>query len=133
MKFLRRAWYKHSKLGKGRKSKQVWRKPTGRHNKMREKKKGAAAVVSIGYRTEKSKRGLIDGKTPIVVRNIQDLEKATKQQVVIIGNIGLKKRIELLKKAKEKNIEILNVNVKKTLRKHERKNKSTKKKNEPKN
>jgi len=53
IKFLRRVWKRHSKLGRGRKKKQVWRKPTGRDNKMRERKKGHPSVVSIGYRSEK--------------------------------------------------------------------------------
>jgi ribosomal protein L32E len=38
-KFLRRIWSRYSKLGKKRKKKQVWRKPRGRDNKMREKRK----------------------------------------------------------------------------------------------
>jgi len=36
-KFLRRTWSRYSKLGRKRKKKQKWRKPTGRDNKMREK------------------------------------------------------------------------------------------------
>ena len=40
MKFKRRIWNRYSKLGKKRKKKQVWRRPTGRDNPMREKKRG---------------------------------------------------------------------------------------------
>ena len=49
-KFLRRTWSRYSKLGKQRKKKQIWKAPKGRDNKMREKRKGYPAVVSIGYK-----------------------------------------------------------------------------------
>ena len=47
-KFLRRTWDRYSKLGKGRKKLQKWRKPSGRDNKIREKKKGHSRLVDIG-------------------------------------------------------------------------------------
>ena len=43
-----------------RKSKQKWKKPTGRDNKMREKKKGHPATVDVGYMKEKDKKGKIN-------------------------------------------------------------------------
>ncbi len=39
-KFVRRNWSKASRLGKGRKRKQVWRAAKGRHSKVRQMKKG---------------------------------------------------------------------------------------------
>jgi len=112
-KFLRRVWGRHSKLGKRRKKKQVWRKPKGRDNKMREKRKGYPAVVKIGYKKAKGK------ETPFVVRNIKDLDKAKKssEKNVLLGKVGKKKKIEILKKAREKKIPIQNVNTRKFLRK----------------
>ena len=53
-KFLRRISNRLSKLGRRRKSKQVWRRPKGRDNPIREKKKGYPPMVNTGYRTEKS-------------------------------------------------------------------------------
>ncbi|MEX0921033.1 MAG: eL32 family ribosomal protein [Candidatus Pacearchaeota archaeon] len=111
-KFLRRTWSRYAKLGKGRKKKQKWRKPTGRDNKMREKRKGYPAVVSIGYKKSKSER-----KNPFVVNNIKDLENAKGKDLVVLGNIGKKKKIELLKKASEMKISFQNVNSKKLLKK----------------
>ena len=58
-RFLRRLTNRYLKLGKKRKKKQKWRKPKGRHNKMREKERGYPAVVSIGYRKNRNERGLI--------------------------------------------------------------------------
>ncbi len=119
-KFLRRTWKRYSKLGLRRKKKQVWRRPTGRDNKMREKRRGYPAVVSLGYRKEKNTRGKINGKNPVLVKNVKELEKIKKNDIVIIGKVGKKKKIEIAKKAKEKNLEVYNLNVKKFLRKESR-------------
>ena len=123
VKFLRRVTHRHSKLGKGRKKKQTWRNPTGRHNKMRTKQKGNSPIVSIGYGTEKKGRGQIKGKAPVLIKNLKELEKIKKEQIVIVGNIGKKKKMELLNKIKEMGIEVANVNVKKFLKKPKEKKK----------
>lgn len=120
-KFLRTGSNLAKRLGKGRKKKQRWRSPKGRDNKMREKKKGHPATVNIGYRSDVKIRGKIKEKTPVVVKNIQDLEKIGKGQIGILGKIGQKKKIEIAKKAEEKKIEIANLNIKKILRKTQKK------------
>ena len=73
--FLRRDWNRNPNLGKGRKKKQVWRKPKGRDNKMREKRRGYPSVVSQGHGKDKSQKGKIIGKKPIVVYNEKDLDR----------------------------------------------------------
>ncbi len=128
MKFLRRTWSRFSKLGKKRKKKQVWRRPTGRDNPMRQKRRGYPAIVSQGYKTNKKDVGKVQGKTPIEIRNLKDLEKVTKNEIIILGKIGKKKKIEVIKKAKEKGLEISNINIKKFLKQ----NKIKEKKNESK-
>ncbi len=117
-KFLRRTSNRYSKLGKRRKKKQIWRRPTGRDNKMREKRKGYPAVVSIGYKTNKKEHQNI-----VNVENLKDLAKVQKNDVVIFGKMGKKKKIELAKKAKEMKIEISNLNVGKFLKEIEEKKK----------
>jgi large subunit ribosomal protein L32e len=125
VKFVRRIWYKYSKLGKRRKKKQVWRRPTGRDNPMREKRKGYPASVNIGYKSSKKDLGKIKGKNPVIVKILKDLEKVKKNDIVFIGSVGKKKKIDLVKKAKEKGLEVSNVNVKKFLKKNkEKKNES---------
>jgi len=109
-KFLRRAFGRHSKLGKRRKKKQVWRKPKGRDNKMREKRRGYPPIVKIGYRTKKDFRSKINGSVPVIIRNVKDLENMKKGNIIIIGKVGMKKKIDLVKKAKEKNLEIHRMN-----------------------
>lgn len=119
-KFLRRTWNRYSKLGKRRKKKQVWRKPKGRDNKMREKRKGYPVVVSIGYKKQKKDRGKIQDKMPFLVYSINDLENLGKEQIVIVGRVGKKKKIEIIKRAKKEKILIQNVNVKKFLKQAEK-------------
>jgi len=121
-KFLRRTSNRYLKLGRKRKKKQIWRKPTGRDNKMREKRRGYPKIVSIGYKKSEKKK-----QKQILVNNISDLEKV-KSKKVIIGKVGRKKRIEIAKKAKEMKISIQNVNVEKLLKKSEKINKKQNKK-----
>ena len=85
IKFIRRNWNRFSRLGMGRKKKQKWRNPTGRHNKIREKIRGHPAPVSIGYRQNKDARGKILEKKTVRVYNIKDLEKIGKNEIAIIG------------------------------------------------
>lgn len=119
-KFLRRKPTAYSKLGNRRKKKQVWRKPTGRDNKMREKLKGRPAVVSIGYRTDKIARGMIEEKQPVYVENVSQLKRLRENEVPILGSVGIKKKIEIAKFAEKSNIKIHNLNVKKFLKQRTR-------------
>jgi len=126
-KFLRRTWDRYGKLGKRRKKKQVWRSPKGRDNKMREKRKGYPIVVSVGYKKKKSEK-----KNIMVVRNIEDLGKTGKNDMVIMGNIGKKKKIEIAKKATKMKIPIKNINIKRFLKKSEKQKEIEQKKTEKK-
>lgn len=121
VKFLRRNWNKYSKLGKRKKKKQVWRKPRGRDNKIREKRKGCPKFVSIGYKKNNSERKKI--KT---IKNIEDLEKKEKNEILVLGNMGKRKKIEIVKKAKEKKIIFQNINIEKFLKKIEKQKKPEK-------
>ena len=107
-KFLRTGARRYKRLGKGRRKLQRWRKPRGRHNKVREGKKGRPARVTIGFRGKKMERGKIKGKSFILVNNIKELEKAKKEELIIIGKVGKKKRLEIEKRAGEREIKILN-------------------------
>ncbi|MBU2616668.1 MAG: eL32 family ribosomal protein [Nanoarchaeota archaeon] len=106
--FLKRVWNNYSKLGRNRKNKQVWRKPRGRHNKMREQRAGRPAIVKIGYRNDSLSRQEI-----VTVRNLADLEKVTKKNLVVVGNVGRKNKMVIVSSAKEKGITLKNVRVEK--------------------
>lgn len=118
-RFLRKDWHKISNLGLRRKNKQVWRKAKGRHNKLREKKKSHGKNPSIGYRSPRLIRGSINGLMPVLVKNVQDLKKVGKENIAVIANIGLKKKIEVVKKAEEMKISIM-LNTKKFLKEAEK-------------
>lgn len=120
-KFIRRNWDRFSRLGKTRKKLRVWRKPKGRHSKTREKMKGYPAIVEIGYRTEKKTRQ----KKRKMIYNAKDLESVRKDEIVILGKVGKKNKIEIAKKAKEMKINIQNLNIKKFLKKTEKKEEKT--------
>jgi len=117
IKFLRRTWNRFSKLGKGRKKKQKWRNPTGRHNKMRAKERDYPRTVSIGYRTDRNDRERFNRKKMILVYNMKDLESVGKDEIALLGKIGNKKKIEVLKKAKEMKIHIYGINAEKFIKK----------------
>lgn len=123
LKFLRRNWSKASRLGRKRKNKQVWRSPKGRHSKTRGERKGYPAIVKIGYKQDNKTSGLIQNKTPVIVRNVKELEMIKKNEIAIIGNVGMKKKIEIAKKAKEKGISISNMDAVKVLKKAEKRQK----------
>ena len=126
VKFLRRDASRFAKFGKGRGKKATWRKPKGRDNKMREKRKGYPVVVSIGYRSDKKVRGTIQEKNPINVMNVNDLKKIGKEDIGIVGNVGNKKKIDIVKKAKEMKVELKNINVDAFLKKLNKKTKEKK-------
>ncbi len=109
-KFIRRNWTKASRLGKGRKKKQVWRAPKGRHSKTRMKRKGYPVKVMIGFKqTEKEK--------PRMINSMKELKGIEKGEKIIIAKMGKRKKIEIAKHAKEKGIIISNLNVNKLLKK----------------
>jgi len=116
LKFLRRDSSRHPKLGKRRKKKLKWRRPRGRDNKMREKRGGYPKIVGIGYKKDKKLR-----KNAVIVKNVFDLEKIKEDNVIIIGKTGNRKKIEIAKKARELKMKFANLNIKKFLKKIEKK------------
>jgi len=117
--FLRRDSARLKKLGKNRRKKQKWRNPTGRDNKMREKRRGYAPTVSIGYGTDKKERNKVEGKKIVRVMNMKEFEKLNpKNEIALLGKVGMKLKIEIAKKAKEKNISIYNLNVERLLKRN---------------
>lgn len=129
-KFLRHTSHKYSKLGLRRKKKQIWRRPTGRDNKMREQRRGKPALVAIGYSTDKKQRGKINNKTPVIVNNLSQIQNVKKENIILLGKMGKKKKLEIVKKAKEMKIEVYKLNVDKFIKMNERKTEDKNKKTE---
>lgn len=116
VKFLRRDCARYSKFGNGRGKKAKWRAPKGRDNKMREKRSGYPAVVSIGYKSKQK-------KAILTINNPKDLVKASKDDVLIVASVGEKKKVGIAKKAKELGLSFKNINIKSFLEKINKKEK----------
>ncbi|NPA63076.1 MAG: 50S ribosomal protein L32e [Methanococci archaeon] len=104
--FIRQEAHRHKRLG------EKWRKPKGRHSKMRLKWKEKPAIVEVGYRSPKAVRGLHPcGLEDVLVYNVKDLEKLNPetQGARIASTVGKRKKIEIIKKARDLGIKILNI------------------------
>lgn len=107
-RFLRQDWERHSRIGKGRKKLQKWRRPRGRHSKIRRKRFGYPIKVMIGFKQKVSEAGLIEGLKPSLVYNMQEISRLSKKSIAIIAaRVGAKKRIEMMKKADELGIKVI--------------------------
>ena len=107
-KFYRRQWHIKKRLGLGSKKKLKWVKGKGADNKIRLKFKGYARKVEIGWGNSKEDYKKIDGHVQNYVENFAQLEKLEKGQGIVIASLGRKKRNEMIKKANEKGLIILN-------------------------
>jgi len=104
--FRRQDSHKKSRLGSG------WRKPKGLHSKVRLCKKGYCRSVSTGYGSPKNVAGLSrEGLVKVNIASVNDLNIIDNkiQGVIINSSVGNKKRLDIIKTAKEKNIMILNL------------------------
>lgn len=114
--FIRQDYQRRKRLGR----KLKWRKPKGIHSKIRHKFKGRRKMPSPGYKTPVEVRFLHSSGSKIVhVHSAQDIEKIENEGVVISKTVGMKKRLEILKKAKELNAAVLNLNADELIRKIE--------------
>lgn len=107
-KFLRSDTVRHLRLGKNRRKLQKWRRPRGRHSKIRKKRMGYPVFPTVGYKGQKKKSGKISNLAPLVVYNVSGVEKASQDNILIIARVGAKKKMDIIKKAEEKNLKIFN-------------------------
>jgi len=104
-KFLRQTVHGYKRL------KKRWRKPRGSQSKMRKQKGGRPAMPRVGRRTSRAWRGLHpSGRGEFFVRNLSDLKRVNEktQAIRISAAVGKKKKEEILKRAKELNLKVLN-------------------------
>lgn len=88
-----------------------WRRPRGRQSKIRIKEKAKIRIPTVGYRVPKELRYLHpSGFREVLVHNVNELLKVNpeKEVVRIASKVGKKKRSEILKKAEELKIKVLN-------------------------
>lgn len=106
--FLRQGWNRYIRLGKQIKKKRKWRAAVGGDSKTRLKERGKPIRPTIGWGSDKSIRGLVNGMVAERVENLMQLEKVQKGHGIIVAHVGEKKRKEIIAKANEKGIKILN-------------------------
>ena len=108
--FIRQDYQRRKRLGR----KLNWRKPKGIHSKIRHHLKGRRKMPSPGYKSPFKVRGLHQSGLKIVnissVSHIDKIKKDT-EGIVISRQVGMKKKFEILKRAKEAGITILNANI----------------------
>ena len=103
--FHRQQWFRYGRLG------EEWRKPVGAHSKSRRSWGYRPANVRGGYRGPAAARDLHpSGFEEVRVFNVDDLAavKPDTQAVRIGGTVGAKKRGDIMKKADEMGIRVLN-------------------------
>ncbi|MBS7635616.1 50S ribosomal protein L32e [Candidatus Bathyarchaeota archaeon] len=91
--------------------KENWRKPKGLDSKMRKEVKGWPPRVKVGYRGPKLARNLHPSAfKEVIIHNVDDLNKidAKTEAVRIAHTVGAKKRAEILNRAKDLGIRVLN-------------------------
>ena len=94
--------------------KENWRRPRGIDSKMRRKVKGWPATVNIGYRGPKLARGLHPSALrEVLVYNPDDLREINPETeaIRIAHTVGARKRAEILSRARELGIHVLNPGV----------------------
>jgi ribosomal protein L32E len=106
--FLRRDWYKKIKFGKGVKKNQKWRGAKGRQNKTRLGRKGYGKRPKIGYGSSSAIRDKVESVDFVRIENTKQLENLKSGQGILIANIGKKKKTEVIAKANEMKLIILN-------------------------
>ncbi len=104
-KFRRQESWRYKRI------KENWRKPKGLDNKMKKKVKGWPSSPKTGYRGPRIARGLHPSAFKEVrVFNVDDLDHVNpKMEAARIAQaVGARKRIEIVNKAKERGIRIIN-------------------------
>ncbi len=103
--YVRQDSHKKAKLSK------AWRRPKGLQSKMRLHKRSYNKSPEIGYGSPVAIKGMTRrGLIPINVKNpneIDSLDPTTNE--IIIGNVGIRNKIVIVKKALEKNFKIMNI------------------------
>ncbi|MFH1228964.1 MAG: 50S ribosomal protein L32e [Candidatus Aenigmatarchaeota archaeon] len=103
--FIRKRGKIYSKLG------MKWRSPKGIHSKLRKHKKEGGNMPKSGYGSPRAVEGLHpSGFIDFIVYNPNDLKKIIpdKQACRIASSVGKKKKLEIMKKAEELKIKVLN-------------------------
>ena len=102
--FLRQESHKIIKLN----NRPKWRSPKGMHSKIRRKLQSRRVQPSLGYSSPKQVRGLTrEGFRPVLIHTLNQLKD--NKVILLSKTLGLRKKLQILKKAEELKIKVLNV------------------------
>ena len=107
--FVRSDTNRFSRLGKGRRKLRKWRRARGKSNKMRLNRAGYSSVPKVGFGTPRKEAHKVGGLIPKLVHNLKELEALGKNHAAIIARVGARKKLELIKKADELKIKVINL------------------------
>lgn len=99
-----------------------WRKPKGIHSKIRHHFKGRRKMPSPGYKSPAAVKGLHStGLEMVRVFSAGEVSKIKKesQGIIVPGNVGKRKKLEILRKAKELSVQVLNLKIDEAIKKIE--------------
>jgi len=105
-KFIRQDAHKKKRVGT------KWRRPKGIQSKMRLKLKGYRRSISTGYKAPVAVRGLHkSGLLPIRIDTLTKLDTIDKEKqgIIIAKQVGLRKKVLIIKQAQTMGIRILNI------------------------
>lgn len=108
-RFIRPDTCRFSRMGKNRRKLQKWRRVRGKSNKIRLNRRGYSSAPKVGFKTEKSKAGKVNGLIPRLIHNIDELRALGKNEAAILARIGARKKLELIREAEKSKIRILNL------------------------
>jgi LSU ribosomal protein L32E len=103
--FRRQEWFRYKKLGDS------WRRPKGKHSKMREHRGYRPPNVDSGFRGPRAVRYLHpSGYRDVLVHNVKDLESLNPETdaVRIASSVGKRKKEDIYSRAKELGLKVLN-------------------------
>ena len=106
--FARRDWHKNIRVGSRQKKKRKWRYSRGIDNKTRMGLRGYSLKPCLGWGSPKDEKGKISGLIPVMVHNLNELKNIGKGQGVMVASVGKKKKAEIIAKANEMKLTILN-------------------------
>ena len=116
--FIRQDYQRRKRIG----NKLKWRKPKGVHSKIRHHFKGWRKSPSPGYKSPLDVKGVHSSGLKMIhifsVNGLINIKKDT-EGIIISKNVGLKNRLQILKRAKELNISVLNLNADEHIKKIE--------------
>ncbi len=109
VEFHRQEWFRYKKFDDS------WRKPRGKHSKLRKHMGYRIPIVNPGYRTPKAVRGLHpSGFKEVLVHNVNELREINPdlEGARIASTVGYKKRIDIESEADNLGIHVFNKVVK---------------------